>query len=333
MAGAIPIRSPQWILTYQGVNITADISGMVTSIAYDDYLDGAAGGLEVRLEDHEKLWQGSWRPVQGDLVNLKIGYVGEQLLPCGDFQVDELSLDGPPDTLTLRGLSAYITPAMRTHNNIGYENQTLTQIVATIAAKYGYTAMFAGDVPNLKFARITQCQETDLAFLQRLARAHDYEFTVRGTQMVFYSRTTLEDTAPIVTIARNDLLRFVFRLTTHQIYRTAEVSYLASDLKRLLTYNTTQGTAVPTGDTLKIVARCENGQHAMFKATSALHRANLVRATASLTAGGASAYSAGNTCLITGFGFNDGKYLIESARHRLDRATGYTTEFEAYRVN
>ena len=40
MAGTIafPVRAPQWVLTYQGVNITANISQMVTSITYLDRL-------------------------------------------------------------------------------------------------------------------------------------------------------------------------------------------------------------------------------------------------------------------------------------------------------
>ena len=89
----------------------------------------------------------------------------------------------------------------------------------------------------------------------------------------------------------------------------------------------------PTGDTLKLTVRCENGQQASLKAMSALHGANMVRTSASFTAPGATVYSAGNSLTITGFGFNDGKYLIESARHRLERTTGYTTECEARRVD
>src|SRR5579859_5221603 len=128
MAGvlAFPVRAPKWVLTYQGVNITANISRMVIAITYQDCLDGASGALEVELGDHDKRWQGSWAPSAGDLVNLMIGYAGEALLPCGGFQVDDVSLSGPPDVLHLRCLETYITPAMRTRNSVGYENQTLT---------------------------------------------------------------------------------------------------------------------------------------------------------------------------------------------------------------
>ena len=43
------VRSPQWILIYSGVNITADVSAMVLAIRYIDRLDGASGELELEL--------------------------------------------------------------------------------------------------------------------------------------------------------------------------------------------------------------------------------------------------------------------------------------------
>ncbi len=335
MAGALafPVRTPQWVLTYQGVNITANISRMVIAITYQDCLDGASGRLEVELEDHDKRWQHSWAPSEGDLVNLMIGYVGEPLLPCGDFQVDDLSLSGPPDVLRLGCLAAYITPAMRTRNSVGYENQTLTQIAATIAAKYGLTLIAADGTSQLTFGRVTQRQETDLAFLRRLARANNYDFTIRGRQLVFYSQTSLEATEPIATVVRKDVMRFAFRLKTHRVYKAAQVSYQLGESKQLLTQRILAAPAIPTGDTLKLTVRCENGQQASLKAISALHAANMVRTTASFIAGGRTVYTAGNNITVSGFGVNDGKYLIGAARHHLERATGYTTEFEARRVD
>ena len=335
MAGAIaiPVRAPQWVLTYQGVNITADISRMVLAITYSDRLDGSSGELEIELEDHDKRWQGPWAPTEGDQVNLMIGYAGEPLLPCGDFQVDDLSLSGPPDILQMRCLSTYITPAMRTPNSAGYESQTLGQIASTIASKYDLTVVGAGDPANLTFARITQRQETDLAFLRRLACAHNYDFTIRGKQLVFYSRASLEQTAPVATILRGDLLRFDFRLKTHKTYKAAEVSYQFPETKQLLTQTINAPADTPTGDTLKLVVRCENGQQANLKAMSALHSRNMVRATATLTAVGATVYAAGNNVTISGFGSNDGTYLIQHARHHLERTTGYTTDLDVRRID
>src|SRR5512135_694849 len=123
-----PIRTPKWILTYDGVNVTADVSAMILAIKYVDRLGGGSGEVEVELEDHSKRWQGPWYPQLGDAMSLRIGYRGEQLLDCGDFQVDEIELNGPPDVVTLRGLSASITASMRTRNSSAYENMSLVQI-------------------------------------------------------------------------------------------------------------------------------------------------------------------------------------------------------------
>jgi phage protein D len=221
---------------------------------------------------------------------------------------------------------------MRTRNSVGYENQTLAQIAATIAAKYGITLIAADGPSQLVFGRVTQRQETDLVFLHRLARDNNYDFTIRGKQLVFYSRAALEASEPVAAIARKDVMRFAFHQKTHRVYKAAQVSYQLGESKVLLINRTQAAPATPTGDTLKIVVRCENGQQASLKAASALHEANMLRTTASFTTGGETVYTAGNNITVSGFGVNDGKYLVEKARHRLDRATGYTTEFEARRV-
>lgn len=320
------------MLTYQSVDITQDISVMVLGITYNDRLGAASGDLEIKLEDSAKVWQGPWYPQQGDIINLTIGYRGEAQLPCGSFQIDELALAGPPDVFHMRCLATYITPAMRTARSIGYENQTLTEIASTIAAKYSLNIVSEADADNPAFERITQNQETDLAFLRRIALEHDYDFTIRGTQMVFYSRSALEDTVPVATIDRGDVMRFAFKDRAYQIYESAQVAYQQPFTKTLITQSTASLTTVPTTDTAKRVIRCENGQQAGLKASSLLHGTNMLRQTARLSCGGSVTLVAGNVITIAGFGQYDGNYIIESARHQLTYHSGYTTEIEARNV-
>src|ERR1700683_1528914 len=270
-----PVRSPQWILTYSGVNISADISTMILDITYRDFLSSLSGEIEVTLEDHDQRWQGSWYPALGDQVNLAIGYYGEGLLPCGGFQVDELELPGPPDTFTLRCLAAFITPSMRTRNSLGYENQTLLGIAQTIAGKYGLSVMSAPGVSDLSFARVTQKYETDLAFLKRLALEHGYVFTIPRTIPVFYAVTALEAVAPIQSLTRSDLESFEFRNRTHRIYRSAQVAYQDPVGKALIVQNSAATESIPTTDVLKLTPRCENGPQALLKAQAALQTQNI----------------------------------------------------------
>lgn len=330
---AYPVRSPKWILTYQGVNITTDISRMVLSIGYVDELGGRSGELEVELEDRDQRWQGAWFPQQGDVVSLLIGYAGELLLPCGDFQVDDLELEGPPDVFHLRCLPAWITPALRTRNSLGYENQTLLQIAATVAARHGMTVVGAPNQIDISYLRITQKQETDLEFLRRVAVEHDYDFTVRGAQLVFYSRASLEAQPAVLTLYRNAVERFSFVAKTHRIYKQAQTSYFDPQSKQLYTQTAQADPAVATGDMLKVVARCENGQQAFERASAALHEANRLLVTCRLAAPGTTLLVAGNVVALSGWDVMDGSYIVERAQHRLSRATGYVTEADLRMVS
>jgi len=329
------VRSPQWILSYLGVNITADVSAMVLAIRYVDRLDGASGELEVELEDSAKRWQGPWYPALGDVVSLQIGYTGEALLDCGEFQIDELELDGPPDVMRLRCLAAYITPAMRTANTVAYENMGIVEIAAQIAAKYKLVMVVAASESesDVAFARVTQRRQTDLEFLKRLAREHNFDFTVRGGQLVFYARPALEAVPAVTAITRSDVVRFSFRNRARRIYDGAEFSYFDPDTKQLITQSVSADQSSPTGDTLKIVARCENAQQALVKAEAALHLHNMVFVDASIESPGSTVLVAGNNVQLSGWGALDGTYLIETAQHHLARATGYSTSIAARRIS
>ena len=174
----MPVRHPRWELTYAGQNITGCITDMATEVTYSDHrahhhhhlrakmTHAETDELEVVLEDRDRRWQGPWFPVRGDIVSLEIGYDGEDLLDCGDFQVDELELHGPPDTFHLKCIGAGITPSLRTTRSAAYENQTLSQIAQTVAQRHQLTLVNAPQNVNVSWQRITQKHETDLHFLR-----------------------------------------------------------------------------------------------------------------------------------------------------------------------
>ncbi|MHB8382568.1 MAG: phage late control D family protein [Candidatus Binataceae bacterium] len=330
-APSYSVLSPQWILNYAGVNISGEVSAMVRAITYVDRLGGKSGDLCVEVEDHAQRWQGPWYPALGDGVQAFLGYSGGQLLECGSFQVDDLQLSGPPDVFRLRCLAAYVTPAMRTRNSAAYEGQTLLAIASTIAGKYGLALISAPNLEDVAFSRVTQRDETDLEFLARLADDFGYEFTVRGAQIVFYARTALAAAAPIATIVRSDLERFEFRNRTRRIYSTASAAYFDPAGKRLIMQSASASAATPTGDTLKIIARCENATQAGLRAAAGLIRNNQSFFAARLSGPGNPALMAGCNVLLSGWGMLDGVYLIEPARHLLSRERGYMTEVEALR--
>lgn len=333
MAGAIayPVRHPQWVLTYAGKNITADVSNMVTEITYTDHESHVSDEIEVKLEDRDKRWQGPWYPTQGDLLTLQIGYANEPLLPCGDFQIDALELDGPPDAFHIKAIGAGITPSQRTPVSAGYENQTLISIANTIAGKHGFTVTGAPAALNVQFARVTQNNETE-AFLHRLANRYGYDFSVRGKTLVFYAKAALEQAPAVITLQRSDLTKFHFKARTQRIYKAATVSYLSPQTKALISQTVQASPAVATGDTLNMPERAENEQMALAQAQAQLHQENMLQATGTITAPGNTALMAGLKIVAQGFGVHDGKYLVMTAHHKLARSSGYETEVDVRKV-
>jgi len=291
-----------------------------------------SGDLEIAFADGDGRWQKSWYPIPGDELSIAIGYRGEVLLPCGDFQVDELELSGPPDVFRLRCLAAFITPNMRTLNSIGYEGQTLLGIAQFIANKYGLVLSSAGELIDVAFDRVTQKNETDLAFLKRLALEHGYDFTVRGPILVFYSRAILEAVPALVTLSRTDLETFKFRNRTHGTYLASQVSCQNGLSKALISVSAAAAAPIATTEVAKLVARCENAQQALVKAQAALLNSNADFVEASLTMPGSVALVSGMTVNLTGFGVFDGVYIILVAHHEIDRGHGYITGVEASRV-
>ena len=116
---------PTFKLEYNKKDITKDISKYVLSINYTDFEHGQSDEIEIVFEDSDKLWQSAWIPSKGDSLRLYIGYIGEKLLNCGLFEIDEVEFQTPPDTLTVKAIATGITKSLRQKNSVAYENKSL----------------------------------------------------------------------------------------------------------------------------------------------------------------------------------------------------------------
>lgn len=332
VAASRVVPAPAWKLSYAGQNITANISKAVTGILYNDKAEHGASEIEVQLEDRGRMWQRN-PPAKGDVLSLFIGYEGA-LTPCGLFQVDENTLEGPPDEFRMKGISASITAAMRTHFSRSYEGQTLAQIANTIAMAHGLTVVGAPADIDVTVQRITQKHETDLAFLRRVANLYGYNFNLKGQQLVFEARTRLETAPSVLTITRGltPVIKFSFTAQSWKVYKAATVSYFDPATKQLVTATAEADPPVPEGDVYAIPEKVQDGQEAQAKADAALHGNNMHEGTCTLTLEGDARLGAGLNIDLSGWGAFDGKYQIEQTRHRLIRNGAYTVEVNGRRA-
>lgn len=332
------IKKATVTVTYNGKNITKDVSAALISFKYQDKITGASDELEITLEDSGDLWKNEWYAGMGAKISAEIGY--DQMMPCGDFEIDEINMGISPDTITLRALAVPITGALRTKKNTAHENTSLKEIAQKVATENGL--QLEGEIDAMQFIRVTQHQETDLAFLDRMARAYGYIFTIRGKRLVFYSIYKIEAGKPCRVIDRASVIRCDLKDKASKTFKTATLSYhnpgTAKVVQATATVETRANpdgatyTQIISGDDLVIRGATENESQATAKAKAALHQANSKQQEGTITVEGDPMLVAGNVLELTGLGQLSGKYLIHGSTHECDKSGGYLTSLEIKRV-
>lgn len=339
------VPHPVFVLSYEQKNITSDITPYVRSVTYTDYLSGQSDELEVELEDADGRWVRHWYPGKGDTLSLKIGYEAAPLLPCGAFEIDEIEFAQPPATVSIRGLATGIKKSVRTRESRPFENTTLAAIAQRIAKRNKLT--LTGKIRDIRIDRVTQYQERDVEFLTRLAREYGYAFKIVGRKLVFTELADLRDGGTVATLKATDLISIRMRDKIKDVYQEAKGKYHDPKTKKLVVYGvkgdqvtevgqTTTSAKKQSGqstssDTLKLSSRGSKAA-VQAKTQAALEAANLQQTAGDLTVPGNPKLVAGTTFELADCGKLSGKYLVESARHRLDRGGGYITELEVKRV-
>lgn len=339
------VPHPVFVLSYEQKNITSDITPYVRSVTYTDYLSGQSDELEVELEDADGRWVRHWYPGKGDTLSLKIGYEAAPLLPCGAFEIDEIEFAQPPATVSIRGLATGIKKSVRTRESRPFENTTLAAIAQRIAKRNKLT--LTGKIRDIRIDRVTQYQERDVEFLTRLAREYGYAFKIVGRKLVFTELADLRDGGTVATLKATDLISIRMRDKIKDVYEEAKGKYHDPKTKKLVVYGmkgdqvtevgqTTTSAKKQSGqstssDTLKLSSRGSKAA-VQAKTQAALEAANLQQTAGDLSVPGNPKLVAGTTFELADCGKLSGKYLVESARHRLDRGGGYITELEVKRV-
>jgi len=330
------IRRARISLIYEGKDITKDVEDYVISLVYTDYAHGKSDSLEVVFEDRDKLWQSAWFPEKGAKLKAEIILTnwngsGTKKLPCGVFTIDEVELNGPPDRVSVKAVSALVTTAIRLEKRtVAYENTSLMQIANDIVGKHGLQLFFEGE--DVQFKRLDQKNESDLAFLKRIAEANGFHIKLAEEKLIVYQGKSFDSKPPSLTIKRGEtpIKNYRFSSKAFEIYKACEVTYWDAEKKEVLTYRFEPEDTPKVGHVLKINERVESRAEAEKRAKAELRKKNRNELTAEITLMGNPSLSAGLNIQIEGFGVYDGVYAIEEARHEVSQ--GYTTTIKLRKV-
>lgn len=319
-------RSPEFSILYNKKKLDADLTKKIQSVAFHFYLHGQANDVDVKIEDGELDFAKDLKPKEGDTIKLNIGYSGENLFDCGEFEIDEVSYNLSGKTVTLRGTSTEIKKSF-------YETQykewsgTLESIVKKIAKNNGLD--FDGKIERLNIGRKSQ-SNSDLEFLNELADMFGYMLKIERNTLFFKPWELLRSAVEEYEIEADQLLPGSYLNDSGRTYQFCEATYS----RKGATYRKkVEDTYERNGLILKIEARSENETQTEAEAKAALTKANLEAVSGTFVFEGKQDLEAGSIIKLKGAGHLDGLYCIKSGSHEIsDDSSAFLTTVEVFEV-
>lgn len=336
------------IIKYNNKDISADISKYLKSISYTDNLSGEADDLQITLEDKVGLWQSTWMPEKGALLDVMLQQKYWQTLSAlpqslrlGLFEIDEITSSGYPSEVQIKAVSVPDNNTLRgTERSRSWEKAKLQVIANDIASAAGMS-LFWDTEENPVLDRAEQTEQSDLSFLYAICKDKGLALKISDKKIIIFDEAKYEAEKAKITIVKPGTvykkesgMKYLFvgtgyslRTKIRDIYAACRVSYQQGSSKSNI--EATYTAAGKKGKTLQVNEQVESVAEALNLAKKRLREKNKDEVTGSLNMLGNFVLLSGVTVNLLGFGAFDDKYLITRASH--DIGSGYTTNIDVRR--
>ena len=336
------------IIKYNNKDISADISKYLKSISYTDNLSGEADDLQITLEDKAGLWQSTWMPEKGALLDVMLQQKYWQTLSAlpqslrlGLFEIDEITSSGYPSEVQIKAVSVPDNNTLRvTERSRSWEKAKLQVIANDIASAAGMS-LFWDTEENPVLDRAEQTEQSDLSFLYAICKDKGLALKISDKKIIIFDEAKYEAEKAKITIVKPGTvykkesgMKYLFvgtgyslRTKIRDIYAACRVSYQQGSSKSNI--EATYTAAGKKGKTLQVNEQVESVAEALDLAKKRLREKNKDEVTGSLNMLGNFVLLSGVTVNLLGFGAFDDKYLITRASH--DIGSGYTTNIDVRR--
>ena len=214
-------------LSINGKPFNTDALSRIISISLTDKSGFEADELTVSLSDHDgKLAL----PPKSAEITIALGYIETGIVDKGSYKITEVSWSGAPDTLHITAQSADTSDRFSEAKEKSWHKTSLKEIIESIAAANGYTPIIGKAYQEEKIDHIDQSNESDAAFLSRLAERYDAIATVKHGRLLFVSSgeatTASGQPLPTIRITRNSGDQYTFRYSNTESYNAVRAYYI-----------------------------------------------------------------------------------------------------------
>ncbi len=344
-------RRTRPIIEFAGVNITGSILPYLLSVTYIDNEANEADDLTLKLQDRDSLWLEDWlnEAIEGaaaSKLKIKVSFICENwtgggkdvTLPCGSFELCNVSATGPGAVINIKGTSMPFSGQMRTmKKNKAWESYKLSGIANELSGANGLGCMYeASEDPFYK--RVEQSDISDVDFLIDLCEDAGISLKCTDNTVVLFDQKDYEAKGPVMTIKRGGGAYLKYQLlagAADSQYSSCRVSCAdpktgacIEGIAKTEDYNAED----KTNQQLEVHAKVEDAGEAKKLAEKHLRLHNKMNRTASFTLPGNPNLVAGVNVQLENWGGWNGKYMIKKATHTISPTAGYTTKIELRRV-
>lgn len=309
-----------------GEDISTEMFGenaVLVSMTINDEAGTKADTLEIELDDRE----GFKAPPKNAEIQVWLGYEPQPTY-MGRYKVDEWMKAGPERRLTISAKSAEMTGTIRAAKSRGWDDKTVGEIVREVAEANGLQAIVDESLAVLAISHIDQQNESDLAFLTRLAGRVGGVFKLSDGKVLFAARGSSVlpsgDDKPIIELVPAMVSDWDCTSAQRGDYGAVICTYMDHAAGRRVSVE--EGGGTPRHRDRRVYA-----SEAEARASARAQMGDLKRGKKTFASRGPGLPVVFAEARLQAEGFDpdvDGEYLIKSVSHSLSSG-GYTTSISA----
>ena len=319
-----------WKVTLDGKDLTSTIQPRLLSISLTEKRSEKSDELTIVVHDADGKME---LPRAGVFIHLSLGWkqggdVTPGLVAKGKYKVDEVSMDGPPDKITIIARSADLTEKYRKRRDKSWIGKSIGAIIGEIAANHGLTAAVHPTLAGIIIPVQETAATSDMMFVRNLARRHDVVGTVKNGKLIFapigQGTTATGKAIPAITLTRRDNDTFSYRRADrNRNYDGVEANYRDQN-KAKRTLVTVGGTKNPKR--LKKIYGNEQDARRAVEAENKRIKRSAAQMDYGLALGMAEIYPDQKvTVLGMKAEISHQKWLVDEVQHTLDGSGGFKT--------
>ncbi len=170
---------PDYVIEIDGKKLSRENAGLITSISVKDEVGTKSDSVTIEISNRDRQIR---KPKRGVRLEVSLGYVGEKLKLMGRYTVDGCRIGAGKLTVNAIGFDA-LGKIKSTGEGV-YNSVTLGDIVRKVAEKNGLKAKVSPEFDKDR-RQIIQQNESDLSFLNRLARENNATIKTQGEEILF----------------------------------------------------------------------------------------------------------------------------------------------------